>query len=311
MVDSTINLAIVGVGKIVHDQHLPAIADNENYKLIASASPNSSIDGVNSYSTIDDLLVAESSVNAVSLCMPPQYRYQVACTALANGLHVLLEKPPAATVAEIVDLIWLSQDQDQTLFATWHSRFAPAIQPVKKLLIDRKIESIRIVWKEDVCKWHTGQNWVWQAGGLGVFDPGINALSMLTELIGESVLLQQSKLWFPENKQTPIAADLSLLTPSGVPIEIELDWRQKHDETWQIELQTDQQTILISQGGEQLLVDGKPCEIKHENEYHAIYARFSQLINSQRSDVDLTPLIITSDAFMLGERHTVDAFTDW
>ena len=35
---SAINLAIVGVGKIVHDQHLPSIAANADFKLVATAS---------------------------------------------------------------------------------------------------------------------------------------------------------------------------------------------------------------------------------------------------------------------------------
>ncbi len=37
--------------------------------------------------------------------------------------------------------------------------------------------------KEDVRRWHPGQDWIWEAGGFGVFDPGINALSILTEVL--------------------------------------------------------------------------------------------------------------------------------
>ena len=41
----------------------------------------------------------------------------------------------------------------------------------------------RIIWKEDVHHWHPGQRWIWEPGGFGVFDPGINALSVLTEIL--------------------------------------------------------------------------------------------------------------------------------
>ena len=68
---------------------------------------------------------------------------------------------------------------------------------------------------------------------------------------------------------------------------------------------------MISEGGERLLVDGENYQLKFQNEYQAIYARFAKLIKDQRSDVDLTPLIIASDTFMLGQRYTVEAFTDW
>ncbi len=42
---SPINLAIVGVGKIVRDQHLPAVAKNADYRLIAAASRHGTVDG--------------------------------------------------------------------------------------------------------------------------------------------------------------------------------------------------------------------------------------------------------------------------
>src|SRR3546814_1603945 len=40
----------------------------------------------------------------------------------------------------------------------------------------------RITWIEDVRKWHPGQDWIWKPGGFGVFDPGINALSLASLL---------------------------------------------------------------------------------------------------------------------------------
>jgi D-galactose 1-dehydrogenase len=46
--------------------------------------------------------------------------------ALAAGKHVMLEKPPGATVAEITPLVTAARAAQRTLFATWHSRFAPA-----------------------------------------------------------------------------------------------------------------------------------------------------------------------------------------
>jgi D-galactose 1-dehydrogenase len=44
----------------------------------------------------------------------------------------------------------------------------------------RQVARGRITWREDVRKWHPGQDWVFEPGGMGVFDPGINALSILT-----------------------------------------------------------------------------------------------------------------------------------
>ena len=101
---SPINLAIVGVGKIVRDQHLPSIANNPDFKLIATASRHGTVDGIPAFTTIEAMLDAVTEIDAVSLCMPPQYRYEAAYKALQAGKHVFLEKPPGATLSEVADL---------------------------------------------------------------------------------------------------------------------------------------------------------------------------------------------------------------
>lgn len=88
---SPINLAIVGVGKIVRDQHLPAVAKNSDYKLIAAASRHGVVNGIDNFKSIDEMLAAVPAIQAVSLCMPPQYRYEAAEKALSAGKHVFLE----------------------------------------------------------------------------------------------------------------------------------------------------------------------------------------------------------------------------
>jgi len=50
---SAIKLAIVGVGKIVRDQHLPAIAANADFDLVATASRHGTVEGVPSHHTLN------------------------------------------------------------------------------------------------------------------------------------------------------------------------------------------------------------------------------------------------------------------
>ena len=116
--NSTIRIGIVGVGKIVRDQHLPALAKNADYRLVATASRNASVDGVPSFQTIEEMLTGIPDLDAVSLCMPPQYRYRAAHTALSAGKHVFLEKPPGATVSEVEDLKALAAEEGVSLFAS-------------------------------------------------------------------------------------------------------------------------------------------------------------------------------------------------
>ena len=99
-----IKLGIVGVGKIVRDQHLPALAKDGSYRLAAAASRHGKVDGIPNYPTIEAMLKADPGLDAVSLCMPPQFRYDAARAALEAGKHVFMEKPPGATVSEVEDL---------------------------------------------------------------------------------------------------------------------------------------------------------------------------------------------------------------
>jgi D-galactose 1-dehydrogenase len=307
---SATKLAIVGVGKIVRDQHLPAIAGNPDFELICTASRHGTVDGVASYGTIEAMLEAVPAIDAVSLCMPPQYRYEAAYAALNAGKHVFLEKPPGATLSEVQDLVRLADSKGLSLFASWHSRYAPAVEAAKAFLASTKIDSVHVIWKEDVRHWHPNQAWIWQAGGLGVFDPGINALSIITHILPHALFLTKATLEFPENRDAPIAADLHFSDVTQTPVHAEFDWRQTGKQNWDIVAETAAGRMVLSEGGAKLSINGEEKLSEPEREYPALYERFSEIIKAGRSDVDLAPLTHVADAFLLGRHKFVDSFYD-
>ena len=307
---STIHLAIVGVGKIVRDQHLPAVAGNPDFRLVAAASRKGRVEGIDNFESIGEMLAAVPSIQAVSLCMPPQYRYAAAVQAIAAGKHVFLEKPPGATLSEVEDLAARAAAQGVSLFASWHSRHAPAVESARAFLAGTRIRAMRVSWKEDVRQWHPGQAWIWQPGGLGVFDPGINALSIVTRILPRPVFATAATLEFPENRDAPVAASIRFSDADGLDLVAEFDWRQTGRQSWDIVADTDAGQMLLSEGGAKLSVDGRPLHDEPEQEYPMLYRRFAEIIRAGRSDVDLAPLRHVADAFMLGRRRTVEAFDD-
>ncbi|WP_395063468.1 Gfo/Idh/MocA family protein [Paraburkholderia silvatlantica] len=301
-------LGIVGVGKIARDQHLPAIAGNPGFELVASASRNAQVENVRNYKDIDALLAAESDLDAVSLCAPPQVRYAQARAALEAGKHVMLEKPPGASVSEVEALRELAQQRGRTLFTTWHSRCASAVEPARAWLAERTIRAVHVRWKEDVRRWHPGQQWIWEPGGLGVFDPGINALSIVTRILPREVLLQGATLQVPADCATPIAAQLDCIDTDGVPVRAEFDWRHGPVEQWEIDVETTDGLLSIAEGGKRLAIAGEPVALDAEREYAALYERFHWLIAHGTDDVDVRPLRLVADAFLLGRHVEVEAF---
>jgi len=309
MASNPIKLGIVGVGKIVRDQHLPALAKDGDYELVAAASRHGKVDGIPNYPSIEAMLAAEPGLEAVSLCMPPQFRHDAARAALEAKKHVFLEKPPGATVSEVEGLKNLARESGVSLFASWHSRYAPAVEAARAFLASARIERAAIIWKEDVRRWHPNQEWIWEPGGFGVFDPGINALSIATYIL-PPMFITSAVLDFPENRASPVAAHVVFRTSAGVPVTMELDWLQTGPQSWDIVAETDKGRMELSSGGARLAIDGRPLQDEPEAEYPMLYRRFAEIVRAGISDVDLAPLQHVADAFMLGKRNVVEAFFD-
>ena len=250
------------------------------------------------------MLAERPDIDTVSLCLPPVPRYDYAAAAIAAGRHVMLEKPPGATLAEVQALARMAQDAGVTLYTTWHSRMAKGVAPAKAWLADKIVTAAHITWKEDVRRWHPGQDWVFTPGGMGVFDPGSNALSIMTEILPQPVHLRHADLYFPANRDTPIAAEL---TWTG-NVTGSFDWRQTGPQSWDIVVQTDNGMLALHDGGARLVIDGKDVESGADREYPALYDRMAELVKTAASEVDITPMIHVADALTLGKRHVVDAF---
>ncbi len=306
-------LAIIGYGKIAQDQHIPAIQDSAAFELTAVTSGHAkTIPGVGRVFTEDvEMYSGAPEINCVAICSSPGQRFATARRALLAGKHVLLEKPPAATLGKARALAALAKHKGLTLFATWHARENPAVAEAARRLQGEQVSQLTVTWKEDVRKWHPGQEWVWSAGGFGVFDPGINALSIVTAILPAAVFVQSAKLSIPSNRQSPIAVELGFGSePPGDSLTAVFDWRQTGPQTWDVEVRTRSgSTLLLTGGGAKLEVDGQEVQTPPAREYPDLYARFAELLDRGESDVDLRPFELVADAYLCGEREQVDAFS--
>lgn len=305
-----LKIGIVGFGKIAGDQHVPAIAGHDRLELAATVSRQGN-GPAPTFTSHQEMLVAKLGIEAVAITTPPSVRYEIARDCIEAGLHVLLEKPPAVTLSEIEDLACLAAGKQVTLFTTWHAQQNPAVTAAAQALAGKQIASMQIVWHEDVRKWHPGQQWIWEPGGFGVFDPGINALSIISKIFPGSLFVREAQLAFPENAQTPIAAEIAFTSPVAEgPLRCSLDWRKTEGEEWTIALRTaDGMALVLAEGGSKLIIDDEVRASEGPGEYPDIYRKFVDLIDARRSHVDVTPLRLVADAFLLARRSTVEAFT--
>lgn len=303
-----IRLGLVGYGKIAQDQHVPAIHASDRFELVAVATLGQHCPGVANFSSLAELLAQGPAVDAIAFCTPPQGRFALVEEALKAGKHVLVEKPPCSTLGEALALIDEVNSAGVSGLFAWHSRFAPGVGNAVQWLEGKTLKQVRIDWKEQVRKWHPGQAWIWQAGGLGVFDPGINALSIVTELLPRALFVESANLSVPSNCQSPIAASLQMRSGEEVQVIAELDFDHSVNEQWSIALHCNEGVMRLDAGGAQVSIDGVAQTVSEEGEYPAMYGHFARLIDAGKSDLDLQPLRIVADSFFVGSKETVAAF---
>lgn len=303
-----IRIGVVGLGKIAKAEHLPAIARNPDFELVFIVDRHLIDDGnIPAFKTLAAALKSDIQFDAIALCTSPQPRFDLCGMLFDYPCAVLLEKPPLASPNEARAIRREANSRGIKLFAAWHSRFAPMMAQAREWVQTHELKSGSIEWRENASKWHPGQTWLWQPGGFGVFDPGINALSILTALYPRVWTVQDPHFRTPANAHTPVSADF-VLRGDGAGIDVSLEFHHTDEEVWNMKFEaTDGDTLELFDGGAAISVNrGKKLSGRTPHEYDSVYAHFADLIRAGKSDMDITPLEIAADAFLLA-RSTIVA----
>lgn len=305
-------IAVIGIGKIAQDQHLPVIDKSPDFELAACVSTRGLGHGdVPVFKTPAALYKAMPDVTTVAICTPPGVRHAYVREAIDAGKDVLLEKPPTPTITEFQDLVAYGEKKGRVLFQTWHSRYNAAVDAARLILKDEGVANVRIDWRESVRKWHPGQEWVWEPGGFGVCDPGINALSIFTRIMPFPVFVAAANLKFPANRQTPVDAEITFKSSQkhAPTMSAGFNWLEESGEIWTIAIETRKGNQLkLEKGGTVLKVNDLATVANPSEEYEAIYERFAKLLKKGKSEMDGSPLLLVADAFLLGARENVEDF---
>ena len=141
-----------------------------------------------------------------------------------------------------------------------------------------------------------------------MFDLGINAFSIATAIFPGELFVRSAELRFPENAQTPIAAEIEFASNVAEgPLHCSLDWRRTEGEEWTIFVRTcDGSEIRLTDGGSRLIVDGVEQNLAESGEYADIYREFADLVDNRRSAVDVRPLRLVADCFLASSRKIVE-----
>jgi predicted dehydrogenase len=302
-------VAVAGLGAIALRRHLPVIAAHPRFEVVASCDPNpvATVEGGTQYRDHRAMLAAEPGIDAVVICSPPDVRCRIALDAIAAGKHVLLEKPPCATLGELRQVAATARRAGVTLMASWHSRYSAAVERARAILADQEVAAVEMVWKEDASALHAHKSWMWRPGGFGVFDCGINGLSILTELLPDPLVVRAATLWVPKRWETPIAAEIDFAGRREEDrLHATIEWRTRDYERSIAVVTRAGQRLWLPVSGQRLEIDGILVVDEGNQEYQRLYDRFAGLLDRAGSDVDDGPLVAVSDVFAIARRIAVE-----
>jgi UDP-N-acetylglucosamine 3-dehydrogenase len=146
--DRALRVGVVGVG-VMGSNHARVFAGLPGTELIGVADPDQKQTefvartlGCAAVATIEELL--DLGIDAVTIAAPTHLHRDVALAAIARGVHVLVEKPIASTVAEGNEIIDAARNAGVTLMVGHVERFNPAVEAVKEAIRNEDILSIAI-----------------------------------------------------------------------------------------------------------------------------------------------------------------------
>ena len=132
------HFAIIGCGRIAtrHAENisrvgkLVAVCDLDPEKAAAFARDY----GVKAYSSVDEMLKAESEIEVVSICSPNGYHAEHSIKCLQAGKNVLCEKPLCLTSAAAWQIIETEKFSRKQLFVVKSVRFNPLLRKLRELV---------------------------------------------------------------------------------------------------------------------------------------------------------------------------------
>lgn len=200
---SKLKVGVIGCGSIAIHRHLPEYAGNAAVEIVAvcdiveeRAEKAAKEYGGKAYTDYEKLL-ADESIDLISVCLPNNLHAPVSIAASKAGKHVLCEKPMATSSEEAQAMIDAAKANDKKLMIGHNQRFIRSHEQAKALIEAGelgKIYSFRTAfghpgpeaWSIDGRKsWFFDKKQAF-IGAMG--DLGVHKTDLIRYLLGEEVV---------------------------------------------------------------------------------------------------------------------------
>jgi len=169
--DPELRIALVGCGEVCEWKHLPALRRVHGARVVAVADVDATRRaqvgdrfGIERrYADVAELVAADVA-NLIGILVPPAQHAAAALTAIAAGVHVLVEKPLALTLDDADILVAAARGASGRVFMGHHMRWHRLVRQARDLVRQGglgALESIHATWnspRDDegtpAWKWH-------------------------------------------------------------------------------------------------------------------------------------------------------------
>ena len=206
----TIRVGIIGCGKIAQVRHIPEYTANPDAEIIGLYDMNlerarelAARVGCKAYDTVDELL-ADPTIDAVSVCAANVAHAEISIKALDAGKHVLCEKPMAVNLQECEAMVEAAKRNGKNVMVGQNQRFAKAHAKARQLIAQGAIGKVLTfrttfghggpeTWSIDPGKatWFFDKS---KAAMGAMADLGIHKTDMIQYLLGSRIARTQAVL---------------------------------------------------------------------------------------------------------------------
>ena len=263
--------AIVGLGNVALDGHLPGWSAREGVEIVAvtdvqrdrRAEATARMPQARWFDTAEALL-EHAELDFVDICTPPSSHAPLIEGALARGRHVLCEKPLVRSPAELDRVGRLAAAHARVLHTVHNWHHAPIVQRAAALVRDGAIGAMRrVTWQTlrvqpAATRDPNGVNWRLDpavAGGGILTDHGWHVFYIVQRWVGARPLALSAQL--ERRRHTTLSVEDTArvrLTFPDATAEILLTWAADERRNWarldgadgSLELRDD--TLVLSRG---------------------------------------------------------------
>lgn len=190
-----LRIGLLGTGGVAR-LHASAIAARSDARLVAVSDvhPDRAAEFAAEFDAVavPDLgALLDSGIDVLHVCTPPGVHADQSIAALERGIHVVLEKPPALSLAELDRILQAEERSTASVAIVFQQRTGSAAAHVKGLFEEGSfgrplLATCHTLWYRDESYYAAPWRGSWETEGGGTtLGHGIHQLDLLAYLLGE------------------------------------------------------------------------------------------------------------------------------